>query len=188
MTGVIYWQKFKTGKIIRSPVGAACFAGVSHGLVDEIRYLARLSVTIEQFDFWMRFSRKFLTYPKVQYSTKIVSIGRVKNSHVLFRLKMSGNKAKDLLYLTTFRYIEKYPTFVKTMFEKRNSAENPEEMFRDMQQLHIDEASRYAYGGESLFCSHSSYGKSAQSPITMSRFQQNLLDDANLYVQSHFTW
>lgn len=182
---VIYWEKFKTGKVLRS--NNACFAKVSHGLVDEVRYLAKLNVTIEEFEFWMRFSRKFLTYPKIQYSVKIVSIGRGKNSHVLFRLKMSGNKAKDLLYLTTFRYIEKYPNFVKSMFSKRNDAENPEEMFVNMQKIHIDNPSQYGLGGESLFCSPAYYGKSGNCPITMSRFEQNLLDENTAYVQSHFS-
>lgn len=96
-----------------------------------IRYFAPFgNLTPAMVDFWITFLRTFLTYCKWECQLDLLE------KRVIFTLRPSHKRSRDLLYLSAFRYLECFPLVVKAMYEETTGMTD-DERFRFFHGLHM---------------------------------------------------
>ena len=155
-----YYEVLKSNGSIRYKNQGSCFRDCQWDEITELRHLCvvRGGLSDDVLRFWIRFLRKWLV--DLEWTAQIINVGGTKTytqvyapdgrtlidkmidskpqKCIFYRLKTCpNNKAKNLLYATAFRYPQKYSAAVQTFYNERKNVDDPEELFRLFQEMHI---------------------------------------------------
>jgi hypothetical protein len=210
----------KTGKWDKEwSTNNSCFSHLGYEDNSAIKYLADVGrgTTLPMIRFYANFLKTWLTTlpwsVEVVYcrendesneydepdDDKPVRLKKDKRLCVLWTLKkVTGIEAKDLLYLSAFRYIsEEFAGLVPALYKEHRKGKTYSQLFTILQQMHIDAATgggRWGRrdflinaDGHGLMWPASHYGYSANEPISLALFKKRLADKrVTKSVHSHF--
>jgi hypothetical protein len=184
--------------------GRGCFGAVSWSNIKAMRFisLAEPTLTLADFDFYLKFLRTFLNGQP--WSGKLFKDSKGRLAVTFALPETTQCRVHDLIYVSAFRYAAvEFAGVLPYIVGCLRKSHDLEERFWIFQKMHHDFAWKkgeyyketipiYSARGGSDHCivwpkEGAGYGGSAIWPITMERFRKNLANPIPIGIQAHFS-